>query len=67
MQILLELYHARVRMIPALEPSVDGVMNGLWVLLAKTTTQVKASSFNQILLKGMSFKKEDGRGHTCQC
>ena len=49
MQSFLGLYHAGGRMIPALELSVDGVVDGLCVFLQKQLPQVKASSLSNII------------------
>ena len=49
MQIFLELYHAGGRMIPALELSVDGVVEGFHFFLQKQLPQVKAYFLSNII------------------
>ena len=50
MQSFVGLYHVGGRMIPAPEPSVDGVVSGLWVLPAKTTTSSEIIFFSSNII-----------------
>ena len=51
----LGLYHAEGRMIPAPELSMVDVVNGLWVLPAKTTTSSESILFLEIYITYMLY------------
>ena len=51
MQSFLGLYHVEGRMIPSLELSVGGVVNGLQVLPAKTTTSSESIFFSSNIIE----------------